>query len=77
MGPTYSSMQSPHLISVRLGPGLDGPGAWRLEIDSQMAEHRPTDSPNSHGNEDSLDLSLAPNEFPPHLMGLGPIAAHH
>ncbi len=28
-----------------------------------MAEHRPTDSQISHGNEDSIDLSLAPIDF--------------
>ena len=51
-----------------------GPGPGNQKIDSQMAEHRPTDSPISHSNEDSLDLSLAPNELPPHSIA-GPVLA--
>jgi hypothetical protein len=50
-------------MNVRFGPGLDGPGAWRL-VNSRMAEHRQTDLQISHGSEDSIDLSLAPLDFP-------------
>ena len=39
-----------------------------------MAEHRPTDSQISHGNEDSIDLSLASIDFP--LLSIaGPVFA--
>ena len=39
-----------------------------------MAEHRPTDSQISHGNEDSIDLSLAPIDFPLRSIA-GPVFA--
>ena len=39
-----------------------------------MTERRPTDTQISHGNEDSIDLSLAPIDFPLRSIA-GPVFA--